>query len=371
MSTTTDIVQSKAKTLQALLEVSKKQIEAALPRHLTPDRLLRIAMTEARKNPTLLECTQASFIGAIIQTAQIGLEPGAHLGHAYLVPFKNKRANNQLEVQLIIGYRGMIDLAYRSPKVSHPIARAVYEGDEFEYEYGTNERLLHRPDKEATGKQLTHVYAIVFLIGGGKVFDVMEVKEIEAARKRSKSADSGPWETDYEAMAKKSVVRRLFKYMPVSIELQEAIGLDESGERGEQNNGAIFEAVGTPVPDPVSTKNKTFQENVGAISAPTEEDPPAAEPVDSGPPERGSFQEFSATSLFDNRPAPTPKTKEELVGEIFDAAEVLGIDVNELEKISKREFKKAASTLTNDELAKFLEVVKSTEPKTQKKGTKK
>lgn len=243
-----DLVQKKSDTLQTLLSANKSQIEAALPKHLTSDRLLRIALTEARKNPVLLECTQASFLGAIIQTAQLGLEPGSALGQSWLVPFRNNKLNI-MEVQFIVGYRGMIDLAYRSPLVSHAIARAVYEGDHFFYQYGTDEKIEHRPDKEASGKRLTHVYAIVFLKSGGKVFDVMEIKEVEAVRARSKSADSGPWETDYEAMSKKTVVRRLFKFTPVSVELSTAITMDEAAERGEQFNGDVIETTGTRVPE--------------------------------------------------------------------------------------------------------------------------
>lgn len=253
MTAATDLVQRKADTLQNLLDTNRKQIEAALPKHLTADRLLNIAVTEARRNPALLECTQASFLGAIIQTAQLGLEPGGTLGHAYLVPFKNNR-NGTTEVQFIIGYKGMMSLSYRSPLISHVIARAVYDGDEFSFQYGTDENIVHKPDMEANGQKITHVYAIAFLRNGGRVFDVMEHKEIEAARKRSKAADSGPWDTDYESMAKKSIVRRMFKYCPVSIEMQQAVGLDEAAERGEQNNGDFIETTGTMVPETKASK---------------------------------------------------------------------------------------------------------------------
>jgi len=249
----TAVIEKKTETLQNILNLNKAQIEAALPKHLTADRLLRIAMTEARKNPVLLECSQTSFIGAIIQTAQLGLEPGGALGHSYLVPFKNKKTG-QTDVQFIVGYRGMMDLSYRSPHVDRVVARAVYEGDKFFFQYGTEEKIEHIPDLEANGQKLTHVYAIVFLKSGGKIFDVMEKKEIESTRKRSKAAESGPWETDYEAMAKKSVVRRLFKYSPVSIELQNAIGLDEAAERGEQQNGSFIETTAEHVPENRATK---------------------------------------------------------------------------------------------------------------------
>jgi recombination protein RecT len=246
-----DLITQKVNSLHALLESSKKDIEMALPRHLTPERMLRIALTECRKNPALLDCSQASFLGAIIQTAQLGLETGSALGHAYLIPFNNKKLGTK-EVQFIVGYRGMLDLAGRSPKVSRVIARAVYEGDKFSHQFGTDEKIEHIPDPTASGSNITHVYAILFLKEGGSIFDVMHVNEIENIRKRSKSPDSGPWDSDYEAMAKKTVVRRLFKFMPVSIELQTAIGMDEAAERGEQLNADII-----PTTVSVVSENKT------------------------------------------------------------------------------------------------------------------
>lgn len=342
----TDLVQQKAKSLQALLEVSKKQIEAALPRHLTPERLLRIAMTEARKNPALLECTQASFIGAIIQTAQLGLEPGGILGHSYLVPFKNKK-RGITEVQLIVGYKGMMDLAYRSPKVSHVIARAVYEGDKFSYQYGTDERLEHVPDPEAMGKKLTHVYAVAFLREGGKIFDVMEAKEIESARQRSKTPDSGPWETDFESMAKKSVVRRMFRFMPVSIELQNAVGIDEAGDRGEQDFGSVIETTGGTVP-PSSDKTDEFKKNF-------EQGPPQQAPAEQeAEPEPDTFGAAPGGGV----PVDPPKkekapTKGELVSEMMRTGARIGLSARQLGDRCKKQFKCDPSAMSVQDLTAF------------------
>lgn len=238
-----ELIQQKAKSLKSLLELSKKEVEAALPKHLTSDRLLRIAMTEARKVPKLLECTQASFLGAIIQAAQVGLEPGGALGHCYLVPYGR-------EVQLIVGYRGFLELANRSDRVSSVIARAVYDGDQFSFEFGLNESLVHKPGDASKRGQLTHVYCVVTMKDGAKMFDVMAKAEVDAVRTRSKASGSGPWVSDYEAMAKKTVVRRLFKFMPASIEIQKAVGLDELGETDQgQNLGDILETEGRTIPE--------------------------------------------------------------------------------------------------------------------------
>lgn len=229
-----DLIQTKANNLKSLMDRSRKEIMAALPKHVTPDRMMRIALTEARKTPKLLECDQASFLGAVIQAAQLGLEPGGALGHCWLIPYGR-------EVNFQVGYRGMIDLAMRSEKVSHISARAVYAGDEFTYEFGLNETLTHKPCEEPG--ELTYVYCVLHLKNGFKMFDVMTMAQVEKVRKSSKTGGNGPWVTHFEEMAKKSVIRRLFKYMPVSVEIQKAVALDESGEAGiSQNNDAFFEA---------------------------------------------------------------------------------------------------------------------------------
>lgn len=251
---TTDLATQKANNFKALLEKSKGEIEKALPKHLTAERMMRIALTEARKVPKLLECDQASLMGAVIQASQLGLEPGGALGHCYLIPFKG-------QVQFIVGYRGMIDLAMRSPLVDKVVARAVYDGDDFSYEFGLDEKLVHKPKMQPREKdeKPTYVYAVVFMKDGNKQFDVMSRDEVDAIRGRSMAGNSGPWQTDYEAMAKKTIVRRLFKYMPVSIEMQKAVGLDEAAERGEQDNGSIIMTEGRTVSNKVDELHKKLQ----------------------------------------------------------------------------------------------------------------
>lgn len=207
----------------------KAQIGLALPRHMTPERLLRIALTEVRRNPKLAECSQASLLAAVFQCAQLGLEPGGSLGHAWLVPFGR-------EVQFQIGYRGMIDLARRSGQIHSIEAHAVYEGDHFDCVLGLESDLKHLPDwsnpNRCDAGKLTFVYAVARLKDGGTQFEVMSRAEVEAVRKRSRSGSSGPWQTDFAAMALKTVVRRLFKWLPISIEMSRAVGLDEAAEIG-------------------------------------------------------------------------------------------------------------------------------------------
>lgn len=183
----------------------KGQIAAALPRHMAPDRMIRIITTEIRKTPALATCDMQSFIGAVVQCSQLGLEPGGALGHAYLLPFGNGKAKSgQSNVQLIIGYRGMIDLARRSGQIVSISARTVRDGDQFHYEYGLDETLKHVPgDNESS--PITHVYAVAKLKDGGVQFEVMTFNQIEKVRGQSKAGNNGPWQTHWEEMAKKGL----------------------------------------------------------------------------------------------------------------------------------------------------------------------
>lgn len=351
-------VNNKVQSLQKLLEVSRKQIEMAMPKHLTADRMMRIAVTEIRKNPTLAECTQASFLGAIIQASQLGLEPGGALGHCYLIPFNSKERG--MEVQFIVGYRGLLELAYRSPKVKKVIARAVYEKDKFSYDFGIDEKLVHVPNQSGEGKDLTHVYCIVELDGGVKLFDVMTAPEIEAARGRSKSSEKGPWKSDYEAMAKKSVVRRFFKFMPSSIEMQGAIGMDEAADRGEQHNGAVIEAVGVRVEDKPATTDR-FKEQLGANAEISKQSSgkqqviiPKSEPApafsDDDPGAFNDFNQMHVTTKIHSQ-----KAHADLILEVVDAAKLAGLkDMKSLSARCMRDFQKITGDMTPEELEVLL-----------------
>ena len=186
-----------------------KKIHAAAPKHLTGERLAQVAMTEINRNPALAKASPISFVGAIMQCGALGLEPSGSLGHAYLIPFGNgKDSQGRPNIQLIIGYRGMLDLAKRSGQISSISARAVYENDDFNYSYGLEETVHHIPASGERG-DLTHVYAVARMKDGGVQFEVMSVFDVEKVKKASKASASGPWVTYYEEMAKKTVIRRL------------------------------------------------------------------------------------------------------------------------------------------------------------------
>lgn len=224
-STVLDVVKSKG---------FQNQMALALPKSMTADRLTRIIMTECRKTPALMSCAPESFFGAVLQCAALGLEPGSALGHCYLLPFGNgKDKSGRANAQLIIGYRGMIDLARRSGQIISLSAYCAHEKDEFEYTLGLEPNIIHKPSPVADRGLVTHVYAVAKLKGGGVQFEVMSRAEIEAVRKTSKAGSSGPWSSHWDEMAKKTVIRRLFKYLPVSIEAVRAVEVDEKADRGE------------------------------------------------------------------------------------------------------------------------------------------
>ena len=243
----------------------KNQLATALPKHLTADRMARIALTEVRKNPALLKTQPESFMGSVMQAAQLGIEIGSALGQAYLVPYGD-------QCTFILGYRGMIDLARRSGQVLSLNAYVVREGDDFSYQLGLHPDIHHIPSPEANRikQPITFVYAVANLQGGGYQFEVMSRADVEAVKAKAKSKKI--WDNYFEEMAKKTVIRRLFKYLPVSIEAIQATTLDAKRDAGEEikpedvidiNN--VTEADFTEIPDEESVQKEV------------ESNPPAAE----------------------------------------------------------------------------------------------
>ncbi len=210
------------------IEKMMPSISAVLPKHVTADRMSRIALNVIRSNPKLLECDLNSLMGGVMEAAKLGLEPGL-LGQCYLIPFKNNKMN-RMESQFIIGYRGLIDLVRRSGQISTIEARTVYENDEFEYAYGLEDKLIHKPTMKDKGAPIAF-YAIAKMKDGGYSFLVMSYEEVERHRdKYAKSKNFGPWKDEFLAMGMKTVLRQLIKYLPISVEqlgnFDEASGLD-------------------------------------------------------------------------------------------------------------------------------------------------
>jgi phage RecT family recombinase len=210
----------KFNSVAALLQSDKVQsaIARALPKHMTPERMIRVAMTALQKTPKLAECEPRSLVNALVQASELGLEPNTPLGEAYLIPYWNSKSK-QTEAQLMPGYRGLIKLARQSEKVDGIYAELVYEKDFFSIEYGLNKDLKHRPalNEEDRG-ELIGAYAVAKFKDGYTDFEYMSAAEIEKIRKRSKSPDAGPWVTDKGEMWRKTPIRRLTKRLPLSVE---------------------------------------------------------------------------------------------------------------------------------------------------------
>lgn len=210
----------------------KSSLQQYLPKGFSAERLAKVILSDVRKTPKLLQCDEKSFIAAVSQIASLGLEPGV-LGYCYLLPYENKKKGTT-ECQLIIGYKGMIDLVYRSGKVATIQANTVDEADEFRFNYGCKPDLYHVPARAQTGKVI-YVYAIVTFKDGSYQFIVITMDEIKKIKACSKGATGygeayHPWTTWPEEMMKKSALKRLFKLVPISIEVAKAVAIDESND---------------------------------------------------------------------------------------------------------------------------------------------
>lgn len=231
-------LQDKSRNVRGLIDQCRSQIAMALPKHLTPDRMIRVCNTAIQKTPALLDCDPRSLIGAIVQCSQLGLEPDGVLGHAYLIPFNNKKTGRS-EVQFIAGYKGLIELARRSGQISTIYAAIVSANDVWDFQYGLEPTLTHRPTSGDPG-EIVAAYAVCRLRDGGAQFEWLWKREIEAIRAQSRSGNSGPWVTHWSEMAKKTALRRLCKLLPKSPELARAVALDEHADGAQGQDLALL-----------------------------------------------------------------------------------------------------------------------------------
>ena len=216
---------TKNMSIADMIKALEPEIKRALPSVMTPERFTRMALSSLNTTPKLAECTPMSFIASLMDAAQLGLEPNTPLGQAYLIPYRRKE---RLECQFQIGYRGMLDLAYRNERVRSIEAHTVYENDDFYFELGLDAKLRHVPAWEDRG-EIKGFYAVYRLDNGGYRFEVMSKADIDIfAGTYSKSLDSAssPWRTNYEEMAKKTVIKRLLKYAPLKSDFRKALSLD-------------------------------------------------------------------------------------------------------------------------------------------------
>ncbi len=236
--------------VKEFFEANKSNIAAVMPKHMTPDRMVRIALGALRANPKLMECTTESLVGAVMQCAQLGLEPNTPLGHAYLIPFNNRKAN-RTDVQVIFGFRGLIDLARRSGQIISIDSHVVFENDDFEFSYGLDSNLVHKPKLNVDRGSIIGVYAVAKLKDGGHQFEVMSRNDIDHIMLQTQSKGKyGPWHDHYTEMMRKTAIRRLFKYLPVSIELAQASAIDEvASVGGNQHLETVLDGDFTVMPE--------------------------------------------------------------------------------------------------------------------------
>lgn len=220
----------------------QEQLGKALPSFLKADKFTRMSRTELKQNLNLQQCDPLSVTGALIQSAELGLVPASALGQAYLIPRYNRK-KGKTECQMMVGYRGMLELARRSGQVKTIHAFIVYANDTFKIKYGFTPRIDHIPSTENRG-DFKCVYAVATLKSGEKQFEMMTRQEVTQIKDRAKKSDNdlqSIWEDHFDEMARKTVIRRLFKYLPISLEMNQAIGLDEQWERSEQDNEGIMD----------------------------------------------------------------------------------------------------------------------------------
>lgn len=217
---------TKSMSIADLIKAMEPEIKRALPEVITPERFTRMALSALNVTPKLMECTQMSFLAALMNAAQLGLEPNTPLGQAYLIPYKNKKSG-VMECQFQIGYKGLIELSYRNPQMQMISAQAVYENDDFQYELGLNPKLEHHPVLDGRG-EVRLFYGFYKLVNGGFGFEVMSKSAMDQyMRKYSSSGSSySPWDDNYESMAKKTVIKQALKYAPLRADFQRILATD-------------------------------------------------------------------------------------------------------------------------------------------------
>lgn len=207
----------------------QEKLALALPKSagIDVDRFVRSAISDFRLNPALQECSVPSVLGFYMQAAMLGLEPSSMLGQCYPVPFYNKNTDTK-ECQFIAGYRGLLSIARRSGEIAKVEPHVVYEKDQFEITYGLHSDLVHVPFLGENPGNILGAYCVITFQNDMKQYEFMPKHKIDQHRKRSKGSNYGPWATDYEEMAKKTVFRSMFKWLPISVEMGAAMRADES-----------------------------------------------------------------------------------------------------------------------------------------------
>jgi recombination protein RecT len=298
------------KPLHELFAKRRADMEAVIPKHLTAERLMRIAWVLIRRTPKLMECRAETVVESVIRASVLGLELGYE---AHLVPFAS-------ECVLIMDYKGFVSLSRRSG-VKTVVARVVMPEDTFNVSYGTDEKIEHIPAlnfDRTDPERILAVYAVATFADGVKQFDVMTKAEVDLVKAKSKARDDGPWSDRqaYPEMAKKTVVKRLCKLLPQSPELTTAVELDNRLESGEATAVTLFddeETAAQIVKDKTKERMDELAEKFGAAEDQGEAQEADIEPVEAKAPTKpsksGSQQQPVAARAGKQRERPQPPSR--------------------------------------------------------------
>lgn len=301
---------SPAKRLSNLIlsQSFQESLNQSINRFLPPERLTRVALSQIRLNPQILNCNPYSVLNALMQSALIGLEPSNTTGFGYLIPYGD-------ECQFQIGYLGLIELARRSGKLKQIYVYTVYSCDDFQVTLGLNPDIRHIPNFEKRGQSsISHVYAVAKMVDGSVQFEVMSTSEINQIRDRYSKRAKSAWAVSWEGMAKKTVLKRLLKYLPKSQELTLANSLDNSSETGKVVK--IVDSDGVVKPDSqidLEIEQAAMYEDVEPVETetPTQEEQ-SAEPAEPKKPKNRKKKEEPQATPGDSTQAQNSKPQEEV-----------------------------------------------------------
>lgn len=307
-----EVTTAPGETVYDLMERVKPQLARALPEGMSPERFSRIILTEVRKNPELKTCTADSLLGAVLTAAQLGLEPGP-TQHCYLIPRWNGKIKAK-EVQLMIGYRGIVDLALRGGRTLDVDAHVVRDGDEFSFEYGTDPHLRHVPKLIERGAPIA-AYAVARLPHGGAPFVVLSPDEVDARRAHSEAGQFSPWNSDPDSMWRKSCVRALAPYLPQTPEFAQAQRVDGTVRTDletslEDYEPPTIDTEGTEIdPEPASAGSEPGAEPVRAGDPPGVQESGSGDESTDPDPAPGSDQFEGPDPAEPVNPIPAPPSK--------------------------------------------------------------
>ena len=252
--------QESKKTIFDVIKNGEKQFAAALPKHINSERFTRIAITTIRQNPELAKCSQESLLGSLMVLAQLGLEPGV-LGQAYLLPFKNKKLDTT-ECQLQISYKGMIELLRRTGQLTDIYAYPVYQNDLFEIEYGLQRTLTHKPNMKEERGELLGIYSVAILKDGTRAFEYMTKKELEEHEQKYRLGQfkNNIWVKNFIEMGSKTVVKKMLKWLPISVEALEVIEKENFVQKYNEETGEVKEE---KIVSEEPTKQESIADSIG------------------------------------------------------------------------------------------------------------